>query len=154
MHPGDLRAGREGFPEAKQYVMNRRGTDRERVRRLFGWIGSLCLLLIIPVKAIRVFDEAVPDSMLLGILPSILGPAGLLFLMLSSSGKLSRLTLAQTALLTALIAISLEFIQLIPRPGLFAMVHYTFDWFDIIASLASVSLGYFVGAILLNRQRP
>lgn len=133
--------------------MDRRGTDREHVRRMFGWIGSLCLLLIIPVKAIRGFDLAVPDSLLPGILPSVLGPIGLLFLMLSSPGKLSRLTLAQTAILAALIATGLECIQLMPRPGFFAMVHYTFDWSDIIASLASVTVGYFVGAILLRKQR-
>lgn len=119
---------------------------------MFGWMGSLALFLIIPFKAIRVFDEAMANTLLVGILPSILGPIGLLFLILSSNGKLSRLTLVQTAILVAFIAIGLEFIQLIHRPGILAAVHYTFDWYDIVASLISVTLGYIVGVILMRKQ--
>ena len=121
----------------------------DRTKRLFGWIGLGCLLLIIPVKAVRWTDQSLVTSTIVGIAPSALGPAGLLFLVLSSSSRrLARLTLLQTTLLVGAIAIGLEFIQLIPRPGILAKVHYTFDWFDIAATLFSVSVGYLVARLL------
>jgi hypothetical protein len=121
----------------------------DRTKRLFGWIGLGCLLLIIPVKAVRWTDQSLATSTIVGIAPSALGPAGLLFLILSSSSpRLARLTLLQTTLLVGAIAIGLEFIQLIPRPGILAKVHYTFDWFDIAATLFSVSVGYLVARLL------
>ncbi len=132
--------------------MNDRGTIKESVKRLFTWMGSICLLLIIPVKAIRFLDKATANTFLIGIAPSFLGPIGLLFFILSSSGKLSRLTLVQATLLVAVIALGLEFIQLIPRPGILAKVHYTFDWFDILASLTSVLIGYLVALFLTKKK--
>lgn len=123
-------------------------------KRLFGWIGLCCLLLIIPVKAVRCVDQPLVTSIIAGIAPSILGPAGLLFLVLSgSSRRLSRLTLLQTTLLVGTIAIALEFVQLIPRPGILANVHYTFDWFDIAASLFSISVGCLVARFLTHSKR-
>ena len=113
-------------------------------KRLFGWIGLICLLLIIPVKAMRFVDETTSNTLLVGVAPSLLGPAGLFFLMLSGSGKLSRLTQMQVAILVAVIALGLEFAQLLPRPGILAKVHYTFDWLDILASLLSISVSYLV----------
>ncbi len=64
--------------------------------------------------------------------------------MLSGSGKLSRLTHRQVAILVIVIALGLEFAQLLPRPGILAKVHYTFDWLDILASLLSISVSYLV----------
>ena len=64
--------------------------------------------------------------------------------MLSGSGKLSRLKQPQVAILVAVIALGLEFAQLLPRPGILAKVHYTFDWLDIFASLLSISVSYLV----------
>ena len=122
-----------------------------RNKRLFGWIGLICLLLIIPVKAIRWVNLSATANIFIGIAPSILGPAGLLFLILSSSSsRLTRLTLLQTTLLVGAIAIGLEFIQLIPRPGILARVHYTFDWLDIAATLLSVSVGFVVARFISN----
>jgi len=118
-------------------------------KRLFGWIGLVCLLLIIPVKVFRWTDHSLVTSTIFGIAPSALGPAGFLFLMLSSSSRrLARLTLLQTTLLVVAIAIGLEFTQLFPRPGILAKVHYTFDWFDITTTLFSVSVGYLVARLL------
>jgi len=118
-----------------------------RTKRLFGWIGAICLLLIIPIKAIRWVDLSTTANIFIDIAPSILGPAGLLFLVLSGS-RLARLTLLQTTLLTGAIAIGLEFIQLIPRPGIIEKVHYTFDWLDIAATLISVSVGFVVARFI------
>jgi uncharacterized membrane protein len=91
-------------------------------------------------------------TILVGITPSLLGPAGLLFLVLSSSGRLSRLTLMQNTIIVTFIALGLEFVQLIPRSGILARVHYTFDWLDIIASCISVCGGYFVVRFILKKK--
>lgn len=122
--------------------MNKEIDIRRRGKRLFGWLGAACLLLIIPIKAARFLSETATGTLLVGITPSLLGPAGLLFLILSDSGKLSRLTLPQVTLIVAFIAMALEFIQLLPRPGILAMVYYTFDWLDVLASALSVSVGF------------
>lgn len=124
-------------------------TVSDRNKRVFGWIGACCLLLIIPLKALRWMDE-LTTSTIVGIAPSTLGPVGLLFLTLSSSNpRLARLTVLQTTLLTGAIAIGLEFIQIIPRPGILAKVHYTFDWLDVAATLFSLTLGYAVARLLI-----
>lgn len=126
----------------------------DRTKRLFGWIGLGCLLLIIPVKAIRWTDPSFVTSTTVGIAPSVLGPAGLLFLFLSSSSpRLARLTILQTTLLVGAIALGLEFVQLIPRPGILAKAHYTFDWFDVAASSFSVLVGYLVARLLTHSRK-
>jgi hypothetical protein len=123
-----------------------------KVKLLFWWMGSICLLLIIPIKAIRWEHLSVATTIFVGIAPSLLGPSGLLFLVLSSSGKLSRLTLVQITLFVTAIALGLEFVQLIPRPGILARVHYTFDWLDVIASVFSVCVGYLVARLITNER--
>ena len=126
-----------------------KGTDtQQRAQRLFGWLGLACLFLIIPIKAERFVSEAGTGALLVGIAPSLLGPAGLLFLILSGSGKLSRLTLPQVTCIVALIAMALEFVQLLPRPGILAMVYYTFDWLDVLASVLSVGIGYLTALVV------
>jgi len=115
-------------------------------------MGATCLLLIFPLKALRWLDQ-LTTSTIVGIAPSTLGPAGLLFLILSSSHPgLARLTVLQTTLLVGAIAMGLEVIQLIPRPGILANVHYTFDWLDVAATLFSLIVGY-AAARLLTRSK-
>ncbi len=126
--------------------------NRAKVSRLFGWIGTACLLLIIPIKAIRWADGNISASIFIANAPSILGPAGLLFLLLSSSGKLSKLTLIQLSLLVTGVALGLEFAQLIPRPGILERIKYTFDWFDVWSSLVSVVIGYLIARRLRRRS--
>ena len=125
----------------------------DRTKRLFAWIGLGCWLLIIPVKAIRWTMPSLVTSTTVGIAPNALGPAGLLFVILSSSRpRLARLTLFQTTLLVGAIAVGVEFIQLVPRPGILAKIHYTFDWLDIAATLISVSVGYLVAHMLTHSR--
>ena len=124
----------------------------QNVKLLFWWIGLICLLLIIPVKAIRWVHLNWATTLIVGVAPSLLGPSGLLFLILSSSGRLSRLSLVQITLFVATIALGLEFAQLIPRPAFLARVHYTFDWLDVIASGLSVCVGYFVARLITNEK--
>jgi hypothetical protein len=130
--------------------VNARGGINESDRRLSGWIGLVCLSLIIPAKAIRFVDGASASTLLVGIAPSLLGPAGLFFLILSGSGKLSRLTLLQVAALVVVIALGLEFVQLLPRPGFLARVNYTFDWLDILASILSVCTAHVIAFIMMR----
>ena len=132
--------------------MNAGIDHRETLRHTFGWIGLICLLLIIPVKAIRFADARATHMILVGMAPSLLGPAGVFFVILSSSGKLVRLTLLKVAIPVAVVALGLEFAQLLPRPGILARVHYTFDWLDIIASVVSVGVGYLVALIMISKR--
>jgi hypothetical protein len=122
------------------------------LKRTFGWIGVISWVLIIPVKAVRVFHPAV-GSTATGIAPSLLGPAGLLFVILSSEHRLARLTVAQAALVAGAVALALEFAQLLPRPGPLARVRYTFDWLDVVATLVGVSAGALIGGLLRRRHR-
>jgi hypothetical protein len=120
--------------------------------RVFGWLGMVLLFGILPIKLFR-FVHHGAGNLVIGIAPSILGPAGLLFLLLSSSGRVSRWSLRQIALVVALVAVALELAQLIPRHGILARAHYTFDYGDLIASLASVAVAYIVAAMLLRKLR-
>jgi glycopeptide antibiotics resistance protein len=137
-------------------VMQKTGNsdnNRAKLRRLFGWMGTTCLLLIIPIKVIRWAEGNIAASIFIGITPSILGPAGLLFLLLSSSGKLSKMTLHQLTLLITGVALGLEFAQLIPRPGILEKIKYTFDWLDVWSSLGGVIIGYLIAHRLRCHSR-
>lgn len=122
------------------------------VKRLFGWIGTISLVLIIPVKAMRWMDETLALKILTDIAPSVLGPAGLLFLMLSSSGRLARFSLLQTTLLAGVIALGIEFAQLLPRPGILAKLYYTFDWLDVLASILSITAAYVTAQVIIHTR--
>jgi hypothetical protein len=124
----------------------------KNLKRLYGWIGTICLLLIIPVKAMRWVDIGFIKT-IVGVAPSFLGPAGLFFLILSSTSKLSRLTLIQTSIITGVIALGLEVAQLLPRPGILARVKYTFDWLDIGTTLISLVIAYIVARFLSNKYQ-
>jgi hypothetical protein len=126
----------------------------DTTKKVFGWIGAICLLLIISVKIIRWKDHSSISLTIVDFAPSALGPVGLLFLILSSSSpRLTRLTILQKTILVGVIAVGLEFVQIIPLPGILARVHYTFDWYDVIASMLSVSVAYFVARILTYSKR-
>lgn len=124
--------------------------EKDRVKILFGWLGTIILLLIIPLKVFRFFEISYLSQLIIGIAPSLLGPAGLLFLILSSKSKYLNLSIIQSAILVSLIAIGLEFAQLLPRPGFLKSIHYTFDWLDIVSSLISVVVAYLFAKILLK----
>lgn len=89
--------------------------------------------------------------MLVGVAPSLLGPSGLLFLLLSSPGRLSKLTLVQRAILVGAISVGLELAQLLPRPGILARVRYTFDVLDLLAMVVSVSVSAAIAGLVLGR---
>jgi len=105
-----------------------------RKKRMLGFAGAVLLVLIIPVKLIRLASAPGPVT---DLAPSVLGPAGLFFMLLSRPGKPQVLT---TGLLTGVISIILELVQRLPRPGILAKVHYTFDIRDLIASILSVAV--------------
>lgn len=119
-----------------------------RERRTLGYIGAVLLLLIIPVKLLRYSSAA--GSAAVGVAPSLLGPSGLLFLLLSSPGRLTRLTVAQAALLVGAISVGLELVQLLPRPGILHRVQYTFDILDLIATLVAVGVSSVIARVVLG----
>lgn len=128
--------------------------DRSRAmpvsERVFGWTGMVLLFAILPVKLLRLADNGV-SSPVIGVAPSILGPAGLLFILLSSTGRISRLSLGQVTLLVAATSLTMELVQLLPRPGVLARVHYTFDPVDLLASVISTAMAYIVARLILRR---
>jgi protein-S-isoprenylcysteine O-methyltransferase Ste14 len=131
------------------------GVDRTvgTANRLLGWLGTVLLLAIIPIKLLR-FEPHAARSFAIGVAPSLLGPAGFVFLLLSGTGRLARLSLLQVALIVGAISVALEFAQMLPRPGALAHIHYTFDEADLGATVVSVALAYAVAAWILGRPRP
>ena len=125
----------------------------DRIKKLFGWFGTIILLLIIPTKVFRFLQIINVPPVWIGIIPSLLGPAGLLFLILSSKSKYLNLSIFQSAVLVSVIAVVLEFAQLLPRPGFLRYIHYTFDPLDVISSLISVIVAYFAAKILIDCLR-
>ena len=130
--------------------MNQKLNIEKKVKIFFGWLGTIILLLIIPIKVFRFFEISYLSQLIIGIAPSLLGPAGLLFLILSSKSKHLNLSIIQSSILVSLIAIGLEFAQLLPRPGFLKYIHYTFDWLDLISSLISVIVAYLFAKILIK----
>jgi hypothetical protein len=124
---------------------------RGRREQVLGYVGAVLLLLIIPVKLLRYWSPS--GQLMVGVAPSLLGPSGLLFLLLSSPGRLSKLTLAQMTVLVGAISIGLELAQLLPRPGILRMVPYTFDVLDLLATVLSVSASAAVAETVLRRGR-
>jgi len=124
--------------------------EKNRIKIFFGWLGTIILLLIIPIKVFRFFEISYLSQLIIGIAPSLLGPAGLLFLILSSKSKHLNLSIIQSSILVSLIALCLEFAQLLPRPGFLKYIHYTFEWLDIISSLISVIVAYLFAKISIK----
>ena len=119
-----------------------------RERHMLGCVGAVLLLLIIPVKLLRYSSAA--GSVAVGVAPSLLGPSGLLFLLLSSRGRLSRLTVGRAAILVGATSIGLEFAQVLPRPGILHRVRYTFDVLDLLATLAAVGISSVIAKAVLG----
>jgi len=117
-------------------------------QRVLGYIGLVLLLLIIPVKLLR-YGSAAGQGWV-GVAPSLLGPAGVLFLLPSSRGKLSQLTMMQMGTLVGAVAVGLELAQLLPRPGVLAIARYTFDVLDLVATVVSVSIATLVAGVVLR----
>jgi hypothetical protein len=132
--------------------MHRLLSAQDRRRRTLGYIGLVLLLLIIPVKLLRYGSAA--GQALVDVAPSLLGPSGLLFILLSGRGKLSRLTVTRLGILVGAVSVGLELAQLLPRPGILARVHYTFDVLDLVATVLSLSVAALVaGAVLRGGGR-
>jgi hypothetical protein len=120
----------------------------QRLKRIYGWIGVICWVLILPAKGARRFDLGI-DPMVVGIAPSLLGPAGLLLVILASERRFARLTIGEAALLAGTVALGLEFVQVLP----FVRRLYTFDWLDVAATLLSIGAGVVLSAGLRRRYR-
>lgn len=111
----------------------------QRLKRMYGYIGAICWVLILPVKEARRLDLGI-DPVVFGIAPSLIGPAGLLLVILSSERRFARLTIARATRLAGTVALGLEFAQILP----FVRRIYTFDWRDVAATLPGLCAGALV----------
>ncbi len=114
-----------------------------RLKRLYGNIGLTCWILILPVKVMRHWHMPI-DPIVTGVAPSLLGPAGLLLVILSNQGRFSELTIGQATLMAGFVALGLEFAQVLP--GVSRL--FRFDWLDVAATMVSLAVGASVGAVL------
>ena len=130
--------------------MNRLTPAHGGRRRILGYVGAVLLLLIIPVKLFRYGSAA--GQVWVGVVPSLLGPSGLLFILLSSRGRLSRLPATRLAILVGAVSVGLELVQMLPRPGILARVHYTFDVVDLVATIVSLCVGALVARLVLRSE--
>jgi hypothetical protein len=120
----------------------------QRLKRMYGWIGIACWVLILPAKEARHFDFGI-DPLVIGVAPSLLGPAGLLLVILSSERHFARLTITAATLLAGTIALGLEFAQMLPLVRRI----YRFDWLDVAATSFSLCAGALV-SVGLRRCYP
>ncbi len=119
-----------------------------RLKRLYGWLGVICWALILPAKVARHFDVGINPA-IIGPAPSLLGPAGLLLVILSSEHRLAHLTLTRATVLAGTIALGFEFVQTLPLVRRI----YRFDWLDVVATLFSLGAGALVSAALRRWYR-
>lgn len=122
-----------------------------KAKKIFGYIGLTLWLLIIPIKLNRYSNLRIIET-LIDNLPSFLGAAGLFLVLLSNKGKLSKLTIVQSASITIAVSVLIEFIQLIPRPGILSCVFYTFDILDILFSIIGAVISYLIIVLLHSKN--
>ncbi len=130
--------------------MDRLASVHDGRRRILRYVGLVLLLLIIPVKLLRYGSTA--GQVWVGVAPSLLGPSGLLLILPSTRGRLSQLTVVQLGLLVVAVSVGLELAQLVPRPGILARVHYTFDVLDLVGSVLSVGAAALVAGLVLRGE--
>lgn len=121
----------------------------DRIKQVFGWLGASLLLLIIPIKIIRYTEMNYITKLIIDLSPSIFGPAGLLYFVLSACGKWSNRSLLLSTLLVSFTALGLEFVQLLPRPGFLKQLHYTFGWLDVISTIISLILACIIAKVVI-----
>lgn len=119
---------------------------------LFCIFGSILWLSIIPIKLVRFIDSDIINT-INNNGASSLGSAGLLFMILGSKGRLSALTLSQATIFTIIIALSLEFLQLIFRFGVISLSLYRFDILDIVATLFGIFIAYLLSRYIIRHQK-
>jgi hypothetical protein len=123
--------------------------DSNKQKQLFALLGAVLLLLIIPIKIMRYFESPVWQS-ISNNTPSFLGSAGLFLILLADRGRLANIKVYQAFLITLIISILIECLQLVPRPGILSKIYYVFDFNDLVASFAGVIFSFLVAAILLS----
>jgi hypothetical protein len=132
--------------------MSASSVKASRSQRQLAALALVCGGLILAIKLLRLLPAPARTWVLVGIAPSALGAAAVFFLLASMSGRLNRMTTFRLALLATAAALAMEFLQLLPRPGILARVHYTFDWLDVAASVAGVGAGYLLALLLARRE--
>jgi len=80
-----------------------------------------------------------------------LGSAGLFLILLADKGKLGNMKIYQTLFITVIISILIEFLQLLPRPGILSKISYVFDLNDLVASFAGVVFSFLITVFLISQ---
>jgi hypothetical protein len=122
--------------------------ESEKLKQLFALLGAVLLLLIIPIKIMRYFESPVCQT-ISNNTPSFLGSAGLFLILLADKGKLGNIKIYQTLFITVIISILIEFLQLLPRPGILSKISYVFDLNDSVASFAGVMFSFLITVFLI-----
>ena len=118
---------------------------------LFSIMGTILWLLIIPIKLFRFTNFDITNT-INNNGASFLGSAGLLFMILGSKNRLSALTLSQATIITIIIALSLEFLQLVFQFGVISLPLFRFDILDIVATLFGIFIAYFLSRYIIIHQ--
>jgi len=108
--------------------------------------------LIIPIKIIRYIDSPTIQT-ISNNTPSFFGSAGLFLILLADRGQFSSIKVYQALLMTLLISVLIECLQLIPRPGILAKIYYVYDLNDLVASFAGVVFSFLVAAFLISKTK-
>lgn len=130
-------------------ISTERVASTRRLKRIYGRLGAACWLVILPAKLSRYFGSPLSGTFSAAA-PSLFGPAGLLLVLLSSEGRLSRLTIPQACFLSAGIGLAVEFAQLAPVMRRL----YRFDWLDVAATIVSAVAGAVLATVLKDRLPP
>ncbi|OGB68189.1 MAG: hypothetical protein A2Y94_01560 [Caldithrix sp. RBG_13_44_9] len=108
--------------------------------------------MIIPIKIIRYIDSPTIQT-ISNNTPSFFGSAGLFLILLADRGQFSSIKVYQALLMTLLISVLIECLQLIPRPGILAKIYYVYDLNDLVASFAGVVFSFLVAAFLISKTK-
>jgi len=123
-----------------------------KLKKYFAIIGLILLIFIIPIKLSRFLNIAL-NEFIINNSPSLLGPSGLLFIILGSKGRFAKLSLLQATSLTLIIALLLELSQLVFRIKIISNNLYTFDIVDLLLSIVSIFFSYIIASFLIFKYR-
>lgn len=118
-------------------------------KMLFLVFGSILWLLIIPIKLFRFINFNVIE-IINNNGASFLGSSGLLFMILGSRSRLSTLALSQATIITIIVALSIEFFQLLFRFEDSSSSLYRFDILDIYATILGIIIAYTLSRCIIR----
>ncbi|MCK4359770.1 MAG: hypothetical protein KAW92_13725 [Candidatus Cloacimonetes bacterium] len=123
-----------------------------KFKKYFAIIGLILLIFIIPIKLSRFLNVEL-NEFIINNSTSLLGPSGLLFIILGSKGRFAKLSLFQATLLTLIIALLLELSQLVFRIKIIRSNLFTFDIVDLLLSIVSIFFSFIIASFLIFKYQ-